>query len=287
MKRLIIALIGSVQMLFLTACTSGAFFIANLPQYFSDVKIVRDVAYGDSAHHKLDIYQPKLKAGATAPVIVFLYGGRWQDGHKEQYRFVGLNLAQKGYIVVMPDYAKYPAVKFPVFVEDVARALAWTHDHIEDYGGQVENLYLSGHSSGAHIGGLVASNPEYLRTHDKSRDIISAFAGLSGPYAFVPEAEDLKDMFGPPEKYPLMRTSNFIDGDQPPMFLMHGAEDELVVFKNARKVKQAAEKNGGTVRLKLYEDIDHIDTVATFSWVKSDISSIPEDMVSFFKEYSK
>lgn len=104
--------------------------------------------------------------------------------------------------MALADYRKYPDVKFPAFVEDVASAVAWVHDNIEGYNGDTDRLFLSGHSSGAHMAALVATDAQYLATHDLERAIIAGFAGLSGPYAFVPEAADLKDMFGPPGVIP-------------------------------------------------------------------------------------
>jgi len=182
----------------------------------------------------------------------------------------------------LADYRKYPDVKFPAFVEDAAAALAWVHNNVADYHGDTARLYLSGHSSGAHMAALVAADKQYLAAHDLNRDIIAGFAGLSGPYAFKPEAEDLKDMFGPPERYPLMRAPNFVDGDQPPMLLLHGLDDETVVLKNAEKLRDAIEREGGQVTLKTYEDIDHVETVGSLMWFWSYKAPVKQDMLDFF-----
>ena len=197
MKRTLLALFLSFQSFILSACTSASFFVANLPQYFSDIKQIQNVSYGDEAYQKLDIYVPQVEGDRTFPVIVFFHGGRWTDGNKDQYSFVAMTLAKYGFVVVVPDYAKYPKVKFPVFIEDSAQAVAWTHDNIGNFRGQSENLFLSGHSSGAHMAALVATDPSYLKKYKKERGVINAFVGLAGPYDFEPEEPDLKDMFGP------------------------------------------------------------------------------------------
>ncbi len=284
MKKILSALIISLNAVLLSACSQGAFFAANLPQYFSDVTIKQNVAFGDKPIEKLDIYIPEKADDRAKPVVVFLHGGRWADGTKEDYRFVGLKMAKYGYITVIPDYSKYPDVKFPVFVEDSAKALAWTHDHISEYGGDTSKIYLLGHSSGAHIAGLVAANPEYLGAFEKDRNIIAGFAGLAGPYAFVPEEEDLKDMFGPPERYPEMRTNTFIDGKQPPMLLMHGNDDDLVSTQNAYKVQKAAAEKGGEVIVKTYDGYDHTDLMRDFTWIGSEKSPVIQDILTFLKK---
>jgi acetyl esterase/lipase len=266
--------------LMLGACTKAGLFLANTPAAFNSSQSYKDVAYGDMDAQKLDLYIPPR--ADNAPVIVFFYGGRWTDGSKSQYRFVADVFNDAGYIVAIPDYRKYPQVKFPSFVEDGAAAVDWVYKNIRAYNGDPEHVYLAGHSSGAHIGGLVTADPQYLAAHGLSRDIIKGFAGLSGPYAFVPEAEDLKDMFGPPERYPLMRAPNYIDGHQPPMLLIHGLEDTKVVLENAEKLKRAIDEKGGEVSLVTYEDLNHVETVGSLMWFWRYKSDIKEQMINFF-----
>lgn len=267
-----------------TACTQVGLFAANIPAHFNDAKVVDDIAYGEAPLQELSLYiPPSATADAPAPILVFFHGGRWSDGHKEQYKFVADAFTEEGYILALADYRKYPDVKFPAFVEDVAAALAWVYKNIDDYHGDLDRLYLSGHSSGAHMAALVATDEQYLAAHDLKRDIIAGFAGLSAPYAFVPEAEDLKDMFGPPERYPLMRAPNYVDGDQPPMLLLHGLDDETVVLKNAEKLRDAIKREGGQVRLTTYENINHIETVGSLMWFWSYKAPVKQDMLAFFR----
>ena len=282
MKKKITTFVLGLGSLVLSACTQGVFFAANLPQYASDIQVVESIAYGDQPIQRLDIYIPDMQAD-NYPVVVFLHGGRWTDGNKDQYRFMGLKMAENGYVTVIPDYSKYPDVKFPAFVEDAAKAVAWTHDNIMDYQGNTDQMYLFGHSSGAHMGGLIAADETYLTANGKTRDIIRGFAGLAGPYAFTPEDKDLKDIFGPPEKYPQMRTSNFIDGNQPPMLLIHGQDDDLVSTQNAYAVKREIDAKGGEIIVREYDGYDHTDLVKDFTWIGPDDSVIVRDVLSFFK----
>lgn len=269
----------------LSACTKAGIMLANVPSAFNEAKTYTDLSYGESALQNLDLYVPK--GADNAPVLLFFYGGRWTDGNKEQYRFVADSFVKGGYIVAIADYRKYPDVKFPAFVEDGAAALAWIHSHVAEYGGNPERIYLAGHSSGAHIGALVATDPQYLKAHNLDRGIINGFAGLSGPYDFEPKAKDLKDMFGPHERYPLMRAPNYIDGGQPPMLLIHGLKDTTVVLKNAENLKSAIDKKGGEGELITYEDINHVETVGSLMWFWRYKSDIKEKMLDFFEDQEK
>jgi len=284
MKARLNALLSALGALLISACSSASFFVANMPVAFSEAQLHENISYGPEKWQRLDIYTPK-NMNAPAPVLVFFYGGRWTFGNKEQYAFAALPFVEKGYVVVVPDYSKYPNVKFPTFVEDAALATAWVYDHIADYKGNRDRLYLSGHSSGAHLAALVSVDPRYLKAQGKDRSIVTAFSGLAGPYDFIPEDDDLKDMFGPPENYPNMQVPTFVDGAQPPMQLLHGGDDKDVIQRNLNRLKAKIEEEGGVVETKIYPGIDHKEIVGALSWVWQDRAPVSEDMMDFFERH--
>ncbi|WAJ70397.1 alpha/beta hydrolase [Catenovulum adriaticum] len=276
--------------LLLLGCTKAGITIANLPAKLSSHTIVKNQAYGEQNQQKLDIFIPEQIEGditESRPVVVFFYGGRWTDGSKEMYAFIGQKLANQGYIAVIADYRKYPNVKFPTFVEDGAKAIAWTYRHISQYGGDPKQLFVSGHSSGAHIGALITADESYLGAENLSPNIISAFAGLAGPYDFVPKAPDLKDMFGPPENFKNMVVSHFIDGTEPPMLLMWGDEDEAVWRRNIDLLTEKILKKQGRVKRIIYPDVDHVGIISGLTWFLPKKAPVINDINAFFKQYKK
>jgi acetyl esterase/lipase len=265
------------------ACSPVAFTLANVPSHFEDMTVVRDQAYGPVPSHLLDIYIPASAVNQRREVIVFFYGGRWTDGTKDDYRFVGATLANRGYIVVIPDYRKYPDVRFPTFVEDGARAVAWVHDHIADLHGDPNRIHIAGHSAGAHIGALLAADAHYLADVGKDRSaVIRDFVGLAGPYAFTPKDPDLQDMFGPPANYPNMQATTFIDGAQPPMLLLSGEADTRVKPDNLERLRQRIMEQGGCVQTISYPDVGHSGLLAALSWLNPGSVSVVDDMTRFF-----
>lgn len=266
-----------------TACSSVAFTLANVPAHFEEMAVVRDQAYGPMPSHLLDIYIPAGAVKQLREVIVFFYGGRWTDGTKDDYRFVGATFANRGYIVVIPDYRKYPDVRFPTFVEDGARAVAWVYDHIADSHGDPSRIHIAGHSAGAHIGALLAADAHYLADLGKDRSVvIRDFAGLAGPYAFTPKDPDLQDMFGPPANYPNMQATTFIDGAQPPMLLLYGEADTRVKPYNLEKLRQRITEQGGCVRAITYPDVGHSGLLIALSWLNPGSVPVVDDMTRFF-----
>jgi acetyl esterase/lipase len=281
MKKVFVAL----SSLLLVACTKAGLEVANWPNAFSDTKTIKDIVYGSEPWQKLDVYVPAHASTEPLPVVVFFYGGSWKDGSKDMYPFVGKIFAEQGYITVIADYSKYPQVKFPTFVEDGAKAVAWTYRHITEYHGNPDKLFVAGHSAGAHIGALVTADKHYLQAEGETPSIIKAFAGLSGPYDFVPYEEDYIDMFGPPENYPNMQVSTFIDGKEPPMLLLWGAEDTIVGKSNMDKLIAKIEAEQGVVESHVYAGVDHVGMLSGFIWFFKSKAPIIDDITDFFQHY--
>ncbi|KAI9209752.1 Alpha/Beta hydrolase protein [Polychytrium aggregatum] len=85
------------------------------------------------------------------PVVIFIYGGAWMSGDKAIYGPLAYTLQSQGYCVVVPNYTLFPKGKVGDMVADVYRAIQWTHDHIESFGGNPQQIFLMGHSAGAHL----------------------------------------------------------------------------------------------------------------------------------------
>lgn len=211
----------------------------------------------------LDVYPP-LDAGEPAPVVVFFYGGTWRDGEREAYRFVGNALAESGALVIIPDYRKYPQVRFPTFMDDAARAVAWAHANAAAHGGDPGHIVLAGHSAGGHIAALLATDRSYLRRAGVPDRAIGGLVGLAGAYDFLPsEDEDLVAIFGAdPDQQARSQPVNFVSGNEPPTLLLHGTGDRLVEVRNSRRFAQSLTAHDVDVELIELEGVGHIRLLA-------------------------
>ncbi len=261
------------------------FATANTATLTFEGDINEDIAYGPLNRQTLDIYVPDQAATSRAPVVIFFHGGRWTFGDKSQYEFVGTKLASMGYVAVLPNTRLYPDVKFPTFVEDAAKAVTWVQSNIRAYGGS-DILFVSGHSSGAHIGALVVANEDYLIAEGGDPGAINGFIGMAGPYDFTPEAEDLKEIFGPPERYPKMVVSHYIDGQEPPFALMYTLNDDTVHRRNLERLKARITEKNGQVQTFLYEEGGHAGTVAALSWANPDDLPVAKDIRAFIQQHT-
>lgn len=126
--------------------------------------IKKDIAYGAEDLQKLDVYAPRgLKA--LKPVHIFIHGGGWRQGDKGQYKPMGRFYADEGIVFVSINYRLTPEVQHPVHAQDSAKAMKWIYDNIKQYGGDPNNMVLSGHSAGAHLSALIATDPKYLAAY--------------------------------------------------------------------------------------------------------------------------
>jgi acetyl esterase/lipase len=221
----------------------------------------RDIAYGSDARHRLDVYAPANLAG-PAPVVVFFYGGSWRGGKRDHYAFIGEALTSRGCVVVVPDYRVYPDARFPDFIEDAAQAIAWVQDNIDDFGGDHRTVFVMGHSAGAHIAAMLVTDRRYLDAAGVDRRTIRGFVGLSGPYAFDPSRFDVtRPIFATAADVATTQPITFVDGEEPPMLLLHGADDSTVYPINSVTLGDRVRTAGGSATVIEYPDIGHIRLV--------------------------
>jgi acetyl esterase/lipase len=261
--RFNIFLVVIFQIIFLSACSPLS--LVNLTSPSGHYEKNSDVAYGEENRQKLDIYTPKevsSQQDENKVLVIFFYGGSWDSGSKEKYKFVASRLTQLGYKVVIPDYRIYPEVTYPSFVEDAALAVAWLQNNKKME--SIERVYLMGHSAGAQIAGLLASNEEYLKNAGVNSEYISGFIGLAGPYNFLPlRSNKLKIIF--PEK---IRSSSqpihYIEGNEVPFLLLHGRNDGIVVPENSISLADKITQKNGDVTLRLYDETGHVKIMKPF-----------------------
>lgn len=239
--------------LLVAGCQSVTFGIANHGVGQPDSSAVYDVPHGLS----LDLYRPRPAASTPAPVVVFLHGGGWKTGQREQYRFVGERLAQQGILAIVADYRTYPRSTFPGFVEDSAAAVAWAREHASEYGGDPQRLYVAGHSAGAQIAALIGTDARYLAAHGLKPQDLAGVIGLSGPYDFVIEG-GYEEVFGPPAQWPDAQAVNFVNGDEPAFLLVHGTGDKVVEAKDSQELADKLGKAGNPAEVVWLPGAGHL-----------------------------
>jgi acetyl esterase/lipase len=273
--RAALAPLAALPALMLGGCSPSDF--VNFITPHGGYSLQRDIAYAPGQRHTLDLYNPEtLKP--QSPLVVFLYGGGWASGDKADYRFVGQALASRGYATAIPDYRTYPEVRFPSFVEDAAKAVAF----LSGRAGERRPILLVGHSAGAQIAALLAFDERYLDAAGMSVcDTIAGFAGLAGPYDFLPLKEERYKQIFPEATRAQSQPIAFVDGMTPPTLLLVGRSDTTVDPGNTRRLAARIEAEGGDVRKIEYDGIGHIGIVGAFARLFRSRAPVLDDIGAF------
>jgi acetyl esterase/lipase len=241
------------------------------------------IAYLPGPRHALDVYAPAPGDGrADHPVVVFFYGGGWEDGDRDTYRFVGAELAAHGIVAVIPDYRLYPEVVFPAFMQDAAQAVAWARDHAGQFGGDPQRLFLMGHSAGGQIATLLALDTDYLRAAGVDPHAIRGVIGLAGPYDFLPlRSADLKAIFGPEAAWPRSQPIDYVKPGAPPMLLLAGSTDDTVDPGNTLRLAAKLRAAGDEVTATIYPSVGHKTLIGAFARALTFLAPTRRDVLDF------
>ena len=218
------------------------------PEVPADLEAFKDIEYKkiDSVSLQLDVYRKK-GLNAPAPAIIFVHGGSWRTGKRQDYLPYLIDYAEKGYVAVTVSYRLQQVAKFPAAVSDVICAVKWVKTHAKEYGIDPERIALLGASAGGHLVLMAAyANNEPMFNDDPCPSEIDAgvkavvnFYGpvdLTTPYAI--SRNEVKDFMGGTydeyfELYHLASPITYVSEDSPPTLIFHGTIDSLVPVSQA------------------------------------------------------
>ncbi|KAF7135210.1 hypothetical protein RHSIM_Rhsim08G0132200 [Rhododendron simsii] len=193
--------------------------------YFFSSQVRRGIVYGDQPRNRLDLYLPKESDGPK-PVVAFVTGGAWIIGYKAWGSLLGKQLSERDIIVACIDYRNFPRGTMSDMVKDASQGISFVCNHIAEYGGDPNRIYLMGQSAGAHIAAcalLEQAVKEAGEGESTSWSVsqLKAYFGLSGA---IMEGEQSFRRFSPEVMVQEPDIKNAVSL-LPPVFLFHGTGD--------------------------------------------------------------
>ena len=244
------------------ACTPLGAFNAVMPKDGGSRRIAEGAAYAAGPRGGIDLYAPTPRA-EPLPLVVFFYGGSWNSGTREGYAFVGRALAAQGFLVAIPDYRLVADAPYPAFLQDCAAAVKWVRANARRHGGDPDRIILAGHSAGAYNAAMVALDPRWLGA---DRAAVRGFAGLAGPYDFLPLDTDVtRATFGGVADLPSTQPIRFAGPGDPPALLLAGGRDDLVRGANSRNLAAALSRAGVSAQERVYDGLGHVGMVTAIA----------------------
>lgn len=237
----------------------------------ADTAVTRDVEYarvGDVSL-KLDLYVPS--GAVKSPVIVYVHGGAWRAGSKEDMPL--RNLVKQGFAVTSVDYRLSTDAKFPAMIHDIKAAIRFVRAKGRDHGlADTTRIAIVGSSAGGHLAALVGVSGgvkelegtvgKAVKESSEVQAIISLYGASnlqtilaqSTPHGLNVRVPALQLLLGghPEEKPDLAKLGSpvaHVDAKDPPLLLIHGNADPQMPYEQSLELKAAYEKN--TVPVKL------------------------------------
>ncbi len=241
----------------LAAATHLLKLVDTEPETPPDIAEFKDIVYKevDGRALKLDIYERK-DLDRAAPLLIFIHGGGWKSGKKEDYRVYTLAFAQRGYVTASISYRLSGVAKYPAAIEDVKCAVRWLRAHAEDYGFAPDKIALIGGSAGGHLSLLAGYADEDAFSAPCDADAssrVQAVVDLYGPVDLTTEyarGHDLTTSFfgvsyeEAPELYRQASPLSWITPDDPPTLIFQGTIDDLVPVSQSDTLHAALDRAG-------------------------------------------
>lgn len=221
----------------------------------ADVERIRNVVYSHEGRRKLrlDIYRSK-RVTAGAPCLLYVHGGGWVIGNKNQQGLMTVNrLAAEGWVCFSINYRLSPRATFPDMLIDVKRAIAWIREYGATVGADPNFLVACGGSAGGHLSALAAltaNDPEYQPGFEAVDTTVHGLVSYYGVYDFLnrhghwPHDRAVRHLLQflvmkrrrdrHPECYHKASPMSRMHGEAPPALLVHGSHDSLAPVRDAR-----------------------------------------------------
>ena len=222
----------------------------------------------------LDVYQPVREDGEEdetvhRPILIFIHGGGWAVGDKKRLEHKAEMALRNGWVYVSINYRLSPRVKHPEHSRDAAAAIAYIRDHAEEFGGDRDNIVIMGHSAGAHIAGIVASDELLLGEYGMEPSDLNGVVLLDGAGYDIPNQMKSRALNGTTRK---MYENAFGDDedlwmqasptlqakpgdDLPPLLAVH--IDRYRARLETPKLVKAWKKTGAKAQLHYAPEPDH------------------------------
>jgi arylformamidase len=225
-------------------------------------------AYGPSLIEALDLYaSTRPSDGAGAPFHIFIHGGAWRGGLSKNYGFAAEPFVHAGAHYVVPDFINVveSGGDLMAMAEQVRRAVAWIRKNARELGGDPERIYISGHSSGAHLAGAALITD--WRDHGTPPDVIKGAVLCSGMYDLKPVRLSARSSYvGFTDAVEdALSTQRHLARIPCPVILAHGTRETPEFIRQTRDFAAALQAAGKPVELLVADGYNHFEIIETLA----------------------
>lgn len=225
----------------------------------------RRFAYGATAPEGLDVYSPTRPG---APIHVFIHGGAWREGRAADYAFPAELFVRAGAHYVVLDFVNVldAGGSLIPMAEQVRRAVAWVYRNARTFSGDPNRLYVSGHSSGAHLAAVVLTT-DWRKDFDLPADTVKGGLCCSGLFDLRPVRLSARSQYVKftDEIERALSPQRHLDKLSCPVVAAHGTLETPEFQRQTRDFVSAVKERGGPVQLLVAEGYNHFEILETLA----------------------
>ncbi len=221
------------------------------------------LAYGPTEIEKLDIYKT---ARPNAPVNVYIHGGAWRNGQAKDFAFPAEVFINAGAHFVVVDFVQITETGGDLMpmVGQVRSALAWVYKNAASFGGDADRIYITGHSSGAHLSGCTLIT-DWQKNFDLPANIIKGGLLISGMYDLKPVRLSKRSEYVKftDEIEQALSSQRHLDKLNAPIIVAYGTQETPEFQRQSREFAAAVKAAGKPVELIVGEGFNHFEMQET------------------------
>ncbi len=208
-------------------------------------KVTKDIAYTTDASGTQagDLYQPV--GPGPFPVILYLHGGSWRSGNKDNFAKLAPDLAAQGYAGFAVNYDLHPHA-WPLAFEETESAIRFLRAHAAEYHLDPDRIVVTGTSAGGQLAALAALTPKGADTRVVAAIELNGVYDLHGSYGVIKRYLGVSCGDQPPVCDAASPISQ-VHAGAPPFFMGHGTSDHVVPYAAAQAFTAALRQAGDTV----------------------------------------
>jgi len=225
----------------------------------------RRVSYGSSPIEALDIY---ATSRANAPVHIFIHGGAWRGGLAKDFGYPAELFVHAGAHYVVPDFVNVVEANgnLMAMADQVRRALAWVYRNAGLFGGDPNRIYVSGHSSGAHLAGVVLTT-DWRKEFNLAPDLVKGGLCCSGLFDLRPVRLSFRSSYVKftDEIEHALSPQRHLDRLNAPLVVAYGTLETPEFQRQSRDFAAAVKAAGKPVQLLVGEGYNHFEIPETLA----------------------
>jgi len=243
------------------------------------VELRADLAYGNSPRERMDILLPPNRTKG-APLHLFIHGGYWRAGSKEDHRLVAAPVLAAGGIAAIATYDLMPGTRLAAIIAQVRMAARQLVRFAPELGGDPRRLTVSGHSAGAHLASyLAAQAPEELGAldlpHIRGMLLVSGIFDLSGiPASFLKDEAMMRP--DEAEAWSPLTAAHFTG---PRRVVTRGEEETAPFHEQATKLVERLDLTAPGAELRCEPSLNHLNIVLALADNKCSLGQRLSEMV--------